>query len=74
MILKKYKMASFLVVLGLTVFTGCLSTQSEQNNLLQKDLIPTIVPSVVGIGNPFVGGLLRGYGKVSKTVTAKKSR
>ena len=73
MILKKHELASVLVVLELTVFTGCLSTQSEQDNFLQKDSMPTIVPLVVGIGNPFVGGLLRGYGKGSKAVTPNKS-
>jgi hypothetical protein len=66
-------MALVLVVLGLPLFTGCLSIQGEQNNFLPKGLQTMIVPLVFGGGNSIVGGLLHGYSD-SKTVTVMNSQ
>ena len=63
-----------LVIFGLPLLTGCLTTQGEQTNLVPKGLQTMIVPLVFGSGNPFVGGLLHRYGEDSITFTARNKR
>ena len=73
-ILKNPKTALVLVVFGLPLLTGCLTTQGGQTNLVPKGLQTMIVPLVLGSGNPFVGGLLHRYGEDPITFTARNKR
>ena len=63
-----------LVIFGLPLLTGCQTTQGEQTNLVPKGFQTMIVPLVLGSGNPFVGGVLHGYGDDSITFTARNKR
>jgi hypothetical protein len=72
--LKDPKTALVLVVFGLPFLTGCLSTQSEQNNLVSKGFQSMIIPLVFGSGNPFVGGLLHGFTNDLMTPTERNKR
>ena len=71
-ILKNPKIALVLIVIGLPVFTGCLSTQSENMNPLPGGFALKIIP--LAIGNPFFSGLVSGYTGNSKTFKARNSR
>ena len=72
MILNNPKIALVFVVMGLPVFTGCLSTQSENMNPLPGGFALKIIP--LAIGNPFFSGLVSGYAGNSKISKASNSR
>jgi len=54
------------------MFTGCLSTQSENKNIFPDDFAMKVIP--LAIGSPFLSGFMSVYNSNSKTVKANNSR
>ena len=70
--LKNPKIAIFIIAIGLPIFTGCLSTQSENMNTLPDGFAMKVIP--LAIGSPFLSGLVSVYNSNLKTAKANDSR
>ena len=66
------KIAIFLIAIGLPMFTGCLSNQSENMNTLPNGFAMKVIP--LAIGSPFLSGLASAYNSNLKTAKANDSR